>query len=211
MKLILTCLRIPSYLNIMKFLRIFRIPSYLNIMKCCAVNSKIINIMKFYYDTMVIWSRVIHVSDITTNKKQKQNYAWTFMLKAWDSNHHNWLSTFLYFFEIFLRTHSMPSLTPSPLVAEHAWICHTRSWQSLQRFSHRCCHCYSVQTGAHLDFYLIFYLTFILCKQRPSAIWAEVADPMRSCLLAYTRMGTPTSFSSHNSSCAATNSKCRGR
>ena len=75
MKLILTCLRIPSYLNIMKFLRIFRIPSYLNIMKCCAVNSKIINIMKFYYDTMVIWSRVIHVSDITTNKKQKQNYA----------------------------------------------------------------------------------------------------------------------------------------
>ena len=154
----MTCLRIPSYLNIMKFLRIFRIPSYLNIMKCCAVNSKIINIMKFYYDTMVIWSRVIHVSDITTNKKQKQNYAWTFMLKAWDSNHHNWLSTFLYFFEIFLRTHSMPSLTPSPLVAEHAWICHTRSWQSFQRFSHRCCHCYSVLTGAHLDFYLFFYL-----------------------------------------------------
>ena len=57
----------------------------------------------------------------------------------------------------------------------------------------------------------IYSSTFILCKQRPSAIWAEVADPMRSCLLAYTRMGTPTSFSSHNSSCAATNSKCRGR
>ena len=33
----------------------------------------------------------------------------------------------LYFFDMFFSTHSMPSLTPSPLVAEQACICHTRS------------------------------------------------------------------------------------
>ena len=33
-------------------------------------------------------------------------------------------------FLMFFTTHSIPSLTPSPDVALHAWICHTRSWKS---------------------------------------------------------------------------------
>ena len=32
-------------------------------------------------------------------------------------------------FLMFFTTHSIPSLTPSPDVALHAWICHTRSWK----------------------------------------------------------------------------------
>ena len=43
--------------------------------------------------------------------------------------------------------------------------------------------------------------TLIVWSAIPSATWAEVADPIRSCLLAYTRIGTPFSFSSHSSSC----------
>ena len=40
-----------------------------------------------------------------------------------------WRDSNNYFLVIFFRTHSIPSLTPSPLVAEQAWICQTRSWR----------------------------------------------------------------------------------
>ena len=41
----------------------------------------------------------------------------------------NWYWQYWPHFLMFFTTHSIPSLTPSPDVALHAWICHTRSWK----------------------------------------------------------------------------------
>ena len=42
----------------------------------------------------------------------------------------DWYLQYWPHFLMFFTTHSIPSLTPSPDVALHAWICHTRSWKS---------------------------------------------------------------------------------
>ena len=41
----------------------------------------------------------------------------------------DWYLQYWPHFLMFFTTHSIPSLTPSPDVALHAWICHTRSWK----------------------------------------------------------------------------------
>ena len=105
-----------------------------------------------------------------------------------------------YKFRYFLRlltTRSIPSCTPSPLVALQAWICHSRSWHFLQswilcfQFWIQCRLAATFQmiwhccTFPHLDLILSILTPFsailILCRAVPSATWADEAEPRRSC------------------------------